>query len=457
MEQSITSLVEILHKVHCDNSTQEYYAVRQGAHRISTMPLTPFVYEFFLFNSIYQIDWTQSYNNNKIIYNSNDEAEFTKQKQLIQYLKDYAKNKPGILHRAFEPLLYITDLDGEWIHINEDLRITKEDGDKFFARIKELQRLIQVSYESDKISGIKRIFEIIKEATNYIYLIRNNIFHGAKNLGDIYDRSQKRRIEVYEIFLKCITSLFFLSTGKEKVASDFIPCIITSNSLGLATDEAIFSIETSLDCINRRLMKIGDSRLIIHFTRQLPPPNVSPTPKSALFYPSAGRDIITPLLLGLPYCTQFYFYECGQRQRQPPVLNVLKQLPTIQFEDRSRFPRWKESGDTHYIDLEFNGIARRIYWVHSDNIEFLNSDVELAFYFHRGDSWGEGGAGQKWDSALLPRLKNMIPNGKKCVFLTDGEPGGLSKEQFVSFNKLSIPFIERDREYYYGVLADNSL
>src|SRR5437773_10408090 len=52
------------------------------------------------------------------------------------------------------------------------------------------------------------------------YLVRNSIFHGSKALGKTYDEDQKRRFEVYDLFLMCITSLFFLVAGLKHVVSD---------------------------------------------------------------------------------------------------------------------------------------------------------------------------------------------------------------------------------------------
>ncbi|BCO09217.1 hypothetical protein GF1_15930 [Desulfolithobacter dissulfuricans] len=81
--------------------------------------------------------------------------------------------------------------------------------------------------------------------------------------------------------------------------------------------------------------------------------------------------------------------------------------------------------------------------------------MELSFYFHRGDSWGEGGSGQRWDSEHIPELINMVPYNKRCVFLTDGEPGGIDKECFELCSELSIPFLERRRKYYFGFLVNH--
>jgi hypothetical protein len=113
-------------------------------------------------------------------------------------------------------------------------------------------------------------------------------------------------------------------------------------------------------------------------------------------------------------------------------------------------PHWENTDDRHYFDFEFNGIPRRLHWVHADNMAFLQEDVELAFYFHRGDSWGEGGSGQEWDSKLLPKLLKMIPFSSSCVYLTDGVPGGFEERYSAEIFELNMPFIERGRTYHCG-------
>ena len=69
-----------------------------------------------------------------------------------------------------------------------------------------------------------RVFDLLRECTHFVYLVRNNFFHGSKTLGEIYEAKQKRRIEVYDLFLKGLTSLFFLAAGKDAAACDFVPC-----------------------------------------------------------------------------------------------------------------------------------------------------------------------------------------------------------------------------------------
>jgi len=451
----IDNLIDVLHKVHCDNSRQQYSAERSGRpvpKRISIMPLTPFVYEFFLFNSLYQVNWKASYLEGDLIFHPDEFSESKQQAEFVKFIKNHARKNPADLYRAFEPLSYLPKTVGDWTKVIPDARIKTEDGDRFFKKINELQILLEECDSPENISTTKKTFKLIDEARYYIYLVRNNIFHGAKTLGEVYSTKQKRRIEVYDFFLKGLTSLFFLSVGKTTVASDFVPCPISSQSLPISQDREILDQYTVWNALNSYLMKIGDSRLITQFTKHITPPNEKPSDRSALFYPSSGSDLLTPLLLGLPYCTQFYFFERSQQRRPPPLAHVLKKIPSVKTIGQQRSPKWIRNDNYHYLEFEYDGLPRELFWVHTDNKNFLQKDVELAFYFHRGDSWGEGGSGQKWDSELVPDLMKMIPAGKQCVYLTDGEPGGIDSSIFDSNIELIMPFIERGIKYYCGKL-----
>lgn len=200
------------------------------------------------------------------------------------------------------------------------------------------------------------------------------------------------------------------------------------------------------------MMKIGDSRLVAQFLKLVPPPITTKnlTNRSALFYPSSGSDFITPILLGLPYCTQFYFYERSRGNRPPALGAMLHHIKGVHVSENSR---WNLHEDADYLEFEYDGIPRKIHWVHADNTQILEKDIELKFYFHRGDSWGEGGSGQLWDSILLPELAKLIPSGLSAIYVTDGVPGGFRAENTAETFSFSLPFIERGRTYHIGRLS----
>lgn len=192
----------------------------------------------------------------------------------------------------------------------------------------------------------------------------------------------------------------------------------------------------------------GDRDLASQFHAMFPPPAGPPPERAALFYPSAGRDLLGPLRLGLPYCRLFYFYDHMRYRHIPLRLRRMLRTgpvdPVISAEwrpdrvfpghvpdpspDRPRNYRaevpYGPTGE-YVIRFHHRGVPREIHLVCRDNTDFLRQDVDLAVYFHRGDSEGEGGSGQWWDGELLPLLFPKIPADGQCLFLASGSPWGL--------------------------------
>ena len=212
-------------------------------------------------------------------------------------------------------------------------------------------------------------------------------------------------------------------------------------------------------------IKMQDVRLLKEFSDRYKPYSVSPKVNSVLFYPSSGTDFITPILLGLPFCREFYFYEhepLGQsnRNRQSTMIEYKRILIKIAYEFKKingfnmHRRDWIIKTDDAFIKFNYDEIERTIHWVHKDNKDFLKKDVNLTFYFHRGDSYGEGGSGQFWDSDLLPELVKKVKNDYGCLFVTDGEPRGL----LLSVKEKAYVFkINKNTGgcYYYGILPSH--
>jgi hypothetical protein len=212
-------------------------------------------------------------------------------------------------------------------------------------------------------------------------------------------------------------------------------------------------------------MKSYDQDFIKIFKKVFAPTSSEPISESALFYPSAGTDFITPIILGLPFCREFYFYEhepLGQLNRSKQNTDAYEKRINEKLQNitpaLSKISGLNLHGRDWIIDksgalLKFNydGIERTIYWAHKDNEDFLTKNVNLTFYFHRGDSYGEGGSGQFWDSDLLSELMKKVPNNSRCLFVTDGEPKGLLEP--IKENSRVFKIDENiGGNYYFGIL-----
>jgi len=456
----VKNLIDTLNRLHCQNAEQAHFSRSRAAQRRrSTMPVTSFVYELFLYNSLYQYDWEQSFDAEKLVVSSRDDSETVQQQKFEKFIKARCKDNSSMIKRAFEGLVAFDDLDGRWTRVTGDARITVEAGEKFFRDLALLQNWIQSREELPATK--KRVFDPICNCRYFIYLVRNNIFHGTKTIGQMDDRNQKRRIEVYEAFLRSLVSLFFLAVGKNRVAADHgqLPICVPRPQGGVPLQIHCSNV---LECVVEQTMKPEDSRLIRAFFSQREVLEDAPSPRAALFYPSAGKDVLTPLLLGLPFCSQFFFYDvsCRSPHTKPERLSgwkqmlrkVLKVPPADILRDEGG-----DSGEEATAAFVFDGVRRTLHLVGCDNREFLNRDVDLAFYFHRGDSVGEGGSGQEWDSRYLADLGQMVPGERVCQFLTDGEPGGLHPELGSELQIFPVASTRAERRYFVGQPSGASL
>jgi hypothetical protein len=199
----LDEFVQMLNAVHEDGLGLQHFA-RCGAQERSTMPLTAFVYQFMLYNTLYCIDWEASQELASPVQYNSRLCESRKHGRFEGYLRGMAIHFPDILRESFQPLTQV-ELEGPWAAITEDPRINTSEGEAFFVHLQVLADTIGSNSELD----FDRTFQKIAECRKFVYQVRNNIFHGTKTLGHIENGDQKRRIEIYRLFLQCLVSSFF--------------------------------------------------------------------------------------------------------------------------------------------------------------------------------------------------------------------------------------------------------
>jgi hypothetical protein len=84
------------------------------------MPVTSFVFELFLFNSLYQYDWEKSLEQGHLVLHDSKTTQASQQHSLERFVKNRCMEKPWLLRRAFAPLCHIEDLDGPWTKVVPD-------------------------------------------------------------------------------------------------------------------------------------------------------------------------------------------------------------------------------------------------------------------------------------------------------------------------------------------------
>ena len=138
----LINYIDTIHSSHIENAQSIYQRKNVLKRSFSydynnnRVELSSFIYEFFIFNSLYQIDWKQSYLHQKIKYlDRKNLTELAQQRVFLSYIKQSWCDQQ--LTRVFQIFKYLRQIEGEWTKIMPDDRITIEKGEKFFNRIKD--------------------------------------------------------------------------------------------------------------------------------------------------------------------------------------------------------------------------------------------------------------------------------------------------------------------------------
>lgn len=441
----LENYIDMLHRTHLDNAKSCYQAINGPSRAITISPITNLVFELFLFNSLYSVDWTASSEAKSLVYFSTIKRslrEKEKQHLLLEYCQSRSTQSDCVrISKAFSPIAGYLDSDESWKVIESDGRINREMGEKFFQEV----RWIAERAAEQKLIADDNTFDKIKSCTDFIYLVRNNIFHGQKKLGEIHDRNHLKRLSIYDLFIRCVNSLFFLVMGESDFGS-----LYAQYPIRIVTTERS-PLEISVDQVSRLTYQAMELKLFDSFLHwQLSKvPDLSPVsgaPKGVLFYPSAGRDLLFPLILGLPHCDEFHFFDRSIRYQRLNFRHLLQPLGVLQHEIDTT-----TRDDQTVVKFRFADVNRRILLRKQDNMSFLEEQTAPRFYFHRGDSNGEGGSDQNWDGELIQELVSRSDE-RGLLVVTDGKPFPVYEEYRNQLQAVCLPSSRSTEIFYAGIL-----
>lgn len=101
MANGLHDFIMYLAEVQKDGEQLIHFAKPSKGEERSTMPVTPFVYEFFLYNTLYSINWQDSLTSSQLTYYTNDKKEKFKQKEFESCLKKNGGKEPQTFIRSF--------------------------------------------------------------------------------------------------------------------------------------------------------------------------------------------------------------------------------------------------------------------------------------------------------------------------------------------------------------------
>ncbi len=198
--------IKDLHKLHSVTKDFNHIIEYQPGSWKMFEP-SKFIYSFFAFNSLYNYDWKKSIIENKLMAFSIEEnfSESQKFKKMIDFIfediketdsKEFVKIIRGLNNR--QVLKRKEDLIRAIDYITPDSQISESDREGFK---KEFRKLL----ESETLLKGKLKNEILR----FVYLVRNNIFHGTKTTIDMTNRSQRERLNIYSSILIATNDLLF--------------------------------------------------------------------------------------------------------------------------------------------------------------------------------------------------------------------------------------------------------
>ncbi len=215
---SIDNYLDTLRQAHCDNARQVYYAMGWQRSR-STMPVTSFVFDFFIYNSIYQYDWERSIAEADMVAWEDEPTEPQQQNGLERFVRSQCASNPQFLMRAFEPLIHMDELAGEWTEITPiagTRGITTEEGRQFFRKLTQLRDRVR---SRDDLKINKSLFKLISSCRHFVYRIRNAVFHGAKSIGET--QGNRTKYEHIQSIPEILTWMLISSCRRLLASSDY--------------------------------------------------------------------------------------------------------------------------------------------------------------------------------------------------------------------------------------------
>lgn len=176
-----------------------------------------FIYSFFAFNMVYEIDWPRSFSANDFLEFDSNRTRYAKEKiyKLVQFLHKHGNEEVflGLLKEQFQveqryDTLTLAQMVESSRFISRDKNITKVDRLEF---LKTPER----TYLSNFIGALNRLNgEEFGVQDHYFllifcYQVRNNIFHGTKKATQMKEDGQRLRLLYYSQIILATLEMFF--------------------------------------------------------------------------------------------------------------------------------------------------------------------------------------------------------------------------------------------------------
>jgi hypothetical protein len=207
MEKMIDEIKD-LHKLHSVTKDFNHIIEYQPGSWKMFEP-SKFIYSFFAFNTLYNYNWTETIERKELVTFSMEEelSESQKFKKMIDFIfthfqevdsVEFVKTilRPNKRENPRRKEELIRALEG----ITPDNLIKESDRESFKKEFKKL-------LEDEKLLKGKLKNELLR----FVYLVRNNIFHGTKTTIEMTNRDQRFRLDIYSSILIATNEMLFKS------------------------------------------------------------------------------------------------------------------------------------------------------------------------------------------------------------------------------------------------------
>lgn len=223
LRYNLKSLEELL-----GNVKNAKHALMAGKHSRNPFSPTGFMYMYATFNTLYNINWSETFEREKIVYYDSEKITQTDMIcQMLAFCCNDARWKPDYVETLIKDMTEGRDTN----KIIETLKGFELDKPYYGScesldeKSEQLEKRGFFKIQGQKtsfINAVKNLLEHknvtsdnLKKIATTIYGVRCNIFHGVKGFDLMKEPKQEERLKIYTNFLYAISKMVLYYALKE--------------------------------------------------------------------------------------------------------------------------------------------------------------------------------------------------------------------------------------------------
>ena len=197
---------DLLSYIHGESARKEH-AIMQGNEWEPYIP-TRFIYSFFTFNTLYNIDWKLSLERRNLYNFNSAPTEGDKYTKYLDFCCNEEEDDFLIEYKDFFIRYVTANFSPDFIL--EELKKIQLDRKYSRGGINEQGKIDDFITACEKcLKGNCLSKDILKCIIDFIYKIRCNLFHGVKTMQDLQSEHQQIRLNIYSTFIVAINQMVF--------------------------------------------------------------------------------------------------------------------------------------------------------------------------------------------------------------------------------------------------------